>query len=81
MPLSSISAYPKRADFNDMVASIVEETVSRHAMDRTDASGVFVTACGPEPMVESVNVAVRNINADRRRAVGGLDFEEECFGY
>lgn len=81
MPLSSIAAYPKRADFTDIVSSLVEETVSRHAMERTDASGVCVTACGPEPMVESVNIAVREINADRRRAVGGLDFEEECFGY
>lgn len=81
MPLSTICAYPKRAVFSDIVSTLVEETVARHAMDRTDASGVCVTACGPEAMVESVNVAVRAIDADRRRAVGGLDFEEECFGY
>lgn len=81
VPLSSIAAYPKRADVDAVVSALIEETINRHAMDRTDASGVCVTACGPEAMVESVNVAVRNVDADRRRAVGGLDFEEECFGY
>lgn len=81
VPLSSIAAYPKRADVDAVVSALIEETINRHSLDRTDASGVCVTACGPEAMVESVNVAVRNVNADRRRAVGGLDFEEECFGY
>jgi NAD(P)H-flavin reductase len=81
VPLSSIAAYPKRASFDNIVSTLVEETVHRHALERTDASGVCVTACGPEGMVESVNVAVRSIEASRRRAVGGVDFEEECFGY
>jgi hypothetical protein len=81
VPLSSIAAFPKRANFDSIVNTLVEETVHRHAFDRTDSSGVCVTACGPEAMVESCNVAVRSIDADRRRAVGGVDFEEECFGY
>jgi ferric-chelate reductase len=81
MPLSSIAAYPKRANFESIVTTLVEETVHRHALERTDSSGVCVTACGPEAMVESCNIAVRSVDADRRRAVGGVDFEEECFGY
>lgn len=81
IPLSSIAAYPKRAQFDSIVSTLVEETISRHRLDRNQASGVCVTACGPEPMVESVNVAVRSVDAVRRRAVGGVDFEEECFGY
>jgi ferric-chelate reductase len=81
VPLSSIAAFPKRAKFDTIVSTLVEETIHRHALDRTDSSGVCVTACGPEAMVESVNVAVRSVDVNRRRAVGGVDFEEECFGY
>ena len=81
VPLSSIAAYPKRASFDNVVSTLVEETIHRHALERTDSSGVCVTACGPEAMVESVNIAVRSVDVDRRRAVGGVDFEEECFGY
>lgn len=80
-PLSSLVAYPERPDFDNLVGSLVHETIERHARARSDASGVCVTACGPLSMVHSVNEAVKRIDADQRRIIGGIEFEEECFQY
>lgn len=80
-PLSSLVAYPERPNFDTLVGSLVHEVIERHAMARTDASGVCVAACGPLSMVHGVNEAVKRIDADQRRVIGGLEFEEECFQY
>lgn len=81
LPLSCLAAYPTRPDFDHLVNAIVHETVERHARDRTDASGICVTACGPVSMVASVDNAIRKVDGDQRRVIGGIEFEEECFQY
>ena len=81
LPLSCLAAYPARPDFDHLVNALVHETVERHARDRTDASGICVTACGPVSMVASVDNAIRKIDGEQRRVIGGIEFEEECFQY
>lgn len=80
-PLSSLAAHPARPNFAHLVGTLVHETAERHARDRTSASGICVTACGPVEMVAAVGDAVRGVDADQQRVIGGIEFEEECFQY
>ena len=79
--LSSISTARDRPDFSVAVNDVLEQVIDQAKRDRVDPSGVCVTACGPDSMMNSVRDAVRGIEGRKWRAAGGLEFEEEQFGF
>ncbi|WVQ95159.1 hypothetical protein IAU59_002253 [Kwoniella sp. CBS 9459] len=80
-PLSTISVNPVRPNFDVLNSSLAEETIARHGRQMTDASGILVTACGPENMVHAARESVRKLEEYKKRAAGGVEFEDENFGY
>ncbi|OCF32667.1 hypothetical protein I316_05588 [Kwoniella heveanensis BCC8398] len=80
-PLSTISVNPVRPNFDVLLSSLAEETIARHGRQMTDASGILVTACGPEGMVHAARESVRKLEEYKQRAAGGVEFEDENFGY
>jgi len=50
-----------------------------HASDKL--SGLIVGVCGPSGLSEETRKAVRAIDADRFRKVGGIEVVEEVFGW
>lgn len=80
-PISSIAILPGKPDFVNNVNSLVDETITSHIRSSIDPSGVCVTACGPKRLVHSVKEGVRKVKGYKVRAVGGLEMEEEYFGF
>lgn len=80
-PMSSLSAYRGRPELKTVVNTIVEETMGRHGRALTDPSGVFVTCCGPEFLVNDARDAARNVTTEKAKAAGGIEFEAEFFGF
>jgi len=80
-PISSITASPLRPNIPSLLSSLADETISRHGRDMTDPSGMCVTACGPDGMVSEVRDAVRRLTRYKKWAVGGVELEEEVFGF
>ncbi|WVR09409.1 hypothetical protein IAU60_006476 [Kwoniella sp. DSM 27419] len=80
-PLSTLSVHPIRPNFQILVSSLADETIARHGRAMTDASGICVTACGPESMVADVRDSVRKLGEDKNRAAGGVEFEAEHFAF
>ncbi|WRT68624.1 uncharacterized protein IL334_005602 [Kwoniella shivajii] len=80
-PLSTISVNPIRPDFNIFLSSLADETISRYGKMMIDPSGICVTACGPNGLVENVRNSVRNLQDYKKRGCGGIEFEEEHFGF
>ena len=81
VPITSITAYPGRPDLSDTVDNLADHILERCARNHVDPSGICVTACGPMAMVNDVRRAVRGLEGWKRSAVGGVDLEEEKFGF
>lgn len=81
VPLSSIAAHPGRPDWANLVDALADETMRRGVKEKVDPSGLCVTSCGPHQLVDGVRDAVRSLEGWKRRQVGGVDFEEEHFGF
>lgn len=81
VPLSSIAAHPGRPDWANLVDALADETLRRGMKEKIDPSGLCVTSCGPHQLVDGVRDAVRSLEGWKRRQVGGVDFEEEHFGF
>ncbi|OWZ68429.1 hypothetical protein AYX14_05490 [Cryptococcus neoformans] len=79
--LSGITARPARPNLNIIISKIVDESIAHHRQNLTEASGMYITACGPEGLVYSTMQAVKALEAYKRTAVGGVEFEEERFGF
>ncbi|TXT09225.1 hypothetical protein VHUM_02699 [Vanrija humicola] len=80
-PMSSLTAYRGRPEVASILGSVMDESISRHGRVMTEPSGVFVSACGPEHLVNDSRDAVRGVAPWKRTAVGGVDFEAEFFGF
>lgn len=79
--LSGITARPARPNLNIIISKIVDESIAHHRQNLTEASGMYITACGPEGLIYSTMQAVKALEAYKRTAVGGVEFEEERFGF
>lgn len=79
--LSGITARPARPNLNIIISKIVDETIAHHRQNLTEANGMYITACGPEGLVYSTMQAVKALRAYKRTAVGGVEYEEERFGF
>ncbi|ORY35813.1 hypothetical protein BCR39DRAFT_585410 [Naematelia encephala] len=79
--LSELTIMRGRPDFARVLESVTDEVIGRHGRSMTDPSGVCVTACGPAEMVGSVRKAVVGLEGWKRRACGGVELEEEYFGF
>ncbi|KAK8854595.1 hypothetical protein IAR55_003334 [Kwoniella newhampshirensis] len=79
--LSGISVYPLRPNFSSILSNTVHETILRHIKKATRPSGICVTACGPHEMVQGVRDAVRLFDSSKKWEVGGIELEEERFGW
>lgn len=79
--MSSLTAYRGRPEVASILGSVIDESISRHGRVMTEPSGVFVSACGPEHLVNDSRDAVRSVAPWKRTAVGGVDFEAEFFGF
>lgn len=80
-PMSSISVHPSRSDFGGMLSRLADEVIAKSGREMVDPSGMVVVACGPVGMVESVKEGVRGMEGYKCRAVGGVEVEEEVFGF
>lgn len=45
---------------------------------KSGTHGAFVAVCGPTGLAENAAHAVRTYDADLKKAVGGIQFHEEC---
>lgn len=79
--LSGITARPARPNLNIIISKIADETIAHHRERLIEASGMYITACGPKGLVYSTTQAVKDLEAYKRIAVGGVEFEEERFGF
>jgi hypothetical protein len=79
--MSEIFAYRGRPDLNAIMASVTDETISRHGRTLTDPTGIFVSACGPEFLVNDARDATLDVKRWKRNAVGGTEFSAEFFGF
>ncbi|WWD19270.1 hypothetical protein CI109_103728 [Kwoniella shandongensis] len=79
--LSGISVHPLRPSFTGMLDELAHETILRQIKSVTRPSGICVIACGPNEMVQSVRESVRLFEGHKKREVGGIELEEERFGY
>ncbi|KAE8539857.1 hypothetical protein D1P53_003794 [Cryptococcus gattii VGV] len=79
--LSGVTARPARPNLNIIISKIADETIAHHRRRLIEVSGMYVTACGPESLVYSTMQAVKALEAYKRIAVGGVEFEEERFGF
>lgn len=80
-PVSSISVSKRRPDFTGMLDELADEVRDRARRERTDPSGICVTVCGPLEMCNAVRDTVRRLPGKRRRLVGGVELEQETFGF
>ena len=78
--LSGITVARNRPNFGSILRNIADEVIDRARNKRIDPSGICVTACGPGSMVDAVRDAARRLDAGKKRAAGGLDYEDEHFG-
>ncbi|WWC90475.1 uncharacterized protein L201_005411 [Kwoniella dendrophila CBS 6074] len=81
IPLSTISVNPVRPNFNIFLSSLADETISRYGRMMVNPSGILVTACGPESLTDATRQAVRNMEDYKKRGCGGIEFEDEHFGF
>ena len=79
--LSAISSERNKPAFDGMLDELANEVLDRADRRKLDPSGMFVTACGPVGLVNDIRDAVRRMEGWKRRGVGGVDFEEEHFGF
>lgn len=78
--MSEITIVRNRPGFDMIINDVANEVIDRAKRERTDPSGVCVTACGPGSMVDSVRNASRKLEEGKRRELGGIEYEEEHFG-
>ena len=79
--LSTISVQPRRPRFRGILSDVADETIARHRRDSTNPSGICVTSCGPSRMCDDVRQAVKDLEGWKKRAVAGMELEEEIFGF
>ena len=79
--LSTISVQPSRPRFRGILSDVADETIARHRRDSTNPSGICVTSCGPSRMCDDVRQAVKDLEGWKKRAVAGMELEEEIFGF
>lgn len=81
LPMSTVSTYRGRPDVAGVIGTIVDETIGREARGGDTASGMLVTTCGPEHLVNDTRDACRVVPGWKKGAVGGLEFEAEFFAF
>ncbi|WWC63529.1 uncharacterized protein I303_106132 [Kwoniella dejecticola CBS 10117] len=81
LPLSTISINPLRPNFEILLNSFVDETINTYGKMRVDPSGMLVSACGPEDMIANVRSSIRGMQAEKKVGCGGIEFEDEHFGF
>lgn len=79
--MSGIDVSKRRPNMADAVGSLVDEVIERQDRMRLDPSGVGITVCGPLGLVNNVREKVMQVETSKRRKVGGIELEEEYFGY
>ena len=79
--LSTIVAERGKPAFDEMLDTLANEILDRADRRKVDPSGMCVTACGPMGLVNDVRDAVRRMEGWKTRGIGGVDFEEEHFGF
>jgi hypothetical protein len=79
--MSGIDVSKRRPNMADAVGSVVDEVIERQDRMRLDPSGVCITVCGPLGLVNNVREKVMQVETSKRRKVGGIELEEEYFGY
>ncbi|KZT71031.1 hypothetical protein DAEQUDRAFT_744515 [Daedalea quercina L-15889] len=78
LPLG-LTLSPGRPRLQKLLEGVADRTASSGGMD--GVTGVVVGVCGPPALGESVGKAVRGLDRQRRRAVGGVELHEEIFGW
>ncbi|KAI9571020.1 ferric reductase like transmembrane component-domain-containing protein [Boletus coccyginus] len=71
-----ITLAPGRPKFLKHLDALVSSTLNGGG-----CSGVFVGVCGPASLASSVSEIVRCFDPNLKRAVGGVEFHEEVFGW
>ena len=79
--LSSITVERGRPFFPHTLDGLADEVLERGARKKVDPCGICVTACGPRGLVNDVRDAVRVVEGWKKRGVGGIELEEEQFGF
>jgi len=85
--LKAIGGFPRhvkleagRPNLSEMLEAFVQktDTLSR---GKTGLSGVMVGVCGPKALADDVRKAERSISRQLRNSVGGVEVDEEVFGW
>ncbi|KZT12697.1 incomplete iron reductase [Laetiporus sulphureus 93-53] len=79
LPLG-LTLSPGRPKLLKILEGISDRTGQSNGVDGT-LTGVLAGVCGPAALGEEVGKAVRHLDGDRRRAVGGVELHEEIFGW
>lgn len=64
---------PGRPRFGELLREFVSSTASKGG-----THGAFVGVCGPVSMTRDVAHVVRTLDAETKKAVGGIHIHEEC---
>ncbi|TYJ53159.1 hypothetical protein B9479_006229 [Cryptococcus floricola] len=79
--LSGVVIHPGRPQVGTFVHGIVDETISRHTETGAKANGVCVAVCGPDELLMDILKAGWQVEQSKQKACGGLEVEEESFGF
>jgi len=77
---SGLTLNPGRPKISQALDSAILRAISFGSSpnDSETLSGVFVGACGPVELGDDVSEAVRQVDSNKRKAVGGIELYEEC---
>ncbi|WVQ72012.1 hypothetical protein IAR50_001556 [Cryptococcus sp. DSM 104548] len=79
--LSGIVIHPGRPQVSTFVSGIVDETISRHTESGVKANGVCIAVCGPDQLLMDTLKAGWQVEQSKQKVCGGLEVEEESFGF
>ena len=76
---SGLTLNPSRPKISQALDSVILRAVSlgSSANNSQKSSGVIVGACGPVGLCDDVAEAVRQVDSNKRKAVGGVELHEE----
>ncbi|WWC71353.1 uncharacterized protein I206_105308 [Kwoniella pini CBS 10737] len=84
LPLSSISIKPIKPNFDILINSIIDENsigLRKRKINSSSSSGILITCCGPFNLIENVRNTIKNVNHQKKLDCGGIEFEDEHFGF
>ncbi|KAF9223191.1 hypothetical protein BS17DRAFT_782514 [Gyrodon lividus] len=73
---TGITLVPGRPKIGKLLDGLVTSTISN-----AGANGLFVGVCGPVALAANVANTVRTFDVNLKKAVGGVEFHEEVFGW